>query len=482
MAENMNFEGTPAGSNGESRERKKRVANLNVTVPALPDVEKSTLSCAFQSEDALHEVTDTLSETAFDDERHKVLFRVLQDLVDRDMAPDLPTAETLRKMRGRGELVTYAGDVFTQGAPTRNVRNYCLLLLEQESKRKLLDASLEALGGIEDPTEDAFELQRSVEEAVMNAFPKVHNLGPQPIEGHGDEVIEDFRRAAENRGVTGLDTGFEEVNKYTHGWQAKKSYVLAAASSMGKTALAVNFVRKLLFRDADPYRVAYFSAENPERDIAEKLLAAECRVNLDKAKEGKLFEKDYQALQEKSRRLDEMPLWVQFDSRLHMKRVSASIRRLVRFEGVEIVFLDNLNKMQTDLERGWNRERELAAMSAEIKGLAEECEIPIVTLAQITRSKAQSGDKPSINHIRGSGMIENDADAVSILYRPEYYGIEHSEELGRSTKGLAELIWAKNRGGKRNVSSWLTYVEEEQRFSNGKPAVDFYEQTHSEAF
>ena len=177
-----------------------------------------------------------------------------------------------------------------------------------------------------------------------------------------------------------------------------------------------------------------------------------------------------------------MPLWVQFDSRLHMKRVSASIRRLVRFEGVEIVFLDNLNKMQTDLERGWNRERELAAMSAEIKGLAEECEIPIVTLAQITRSKAQSGDKPSINHIRGSGMIENDADAVSILYRPEYYGIEHSEELGRSTKGLAELIWAKNRGGKRNVSSWLTYVEEEQRFSNGKPAVDFYEQTHSEAF
>lgn len=461
--------------NGRMAESKseKRVANLDIEVPSLPSIERNALAAAFRGGDALHKVTSLLTEEAFEDERNQILFRVLQDFLDRDMETELTTAHTLLRMRGREELCSHATDVFTESSPTRNAQNYCLLLLEQQSKRKLLHAAVEALEGIEDPTTDAFDLQRGIERAVMDAYPDAKGFGPQRVAGEGQTVIDGYRRAAETQGITGLNTGYPGVNEYTHGWQNQKSYILAAASSMGKTALAVNFARKMLFRPdgGDPYRVAYFTAENPAVDIAEKILAAETGVNLDKAKEGKLYEKDYKRLQAKSEALDEMPLWMQFNSRLKLESVAAHIRRLVRFEGLQIAFLDNLNKMHADRERGWNRERELAHMSAEIKGLAEECEIPIVTLAQVTRSRAESGEKPTINHIRGSGMIENDADVVTILYRPKYYGIDHSDELDRKTDNLAELMFAKNRGGKRNVSAFLTYAEEQQRFEDGMPKV-----------
>jgi replicative DNA helicase len=261
--------------------------------------------------------------------------------------------------------------------------------------------------------------------------------------------IEDMRNRQED--VTGVPSGFTMLDRITYGWQKSDLIILAARPSVGKTAFALNLARNAALHPTKPTACAVFSLEMSAGQLVQRILSAESEIWLEKIARGKMEDHEMQQLYKKGiQRLSTAPIFIDDSAALNIFELRAKCRRLVQKHGVGLIIIDYLQLMSgTSENRNTNREQEISTISRNLKGLAKELDIPIIALSQLSREveKRKEGNKmPQLSDLRESGAIEQDADMVMFLYRPEYYEMM-SNEMGESTKGETHVRIAKHRNG-----------------------------------
>jgi replicative DNA helicase len=278
------------------------------------------------------------------------------------------------------------------------------------------------------------------------------------------EAIESIEKLYERRGgITGISTGFVEFDRITNGLHPAEMIVIAARPSMGKTALAMNIAEHVAVHEKLP--VAVFSLEMSAQQLVQRLLCSRARVNLQKVRDGFLAERDFPSLTAAASRLAEAKIFIDDTAGLTILELRAKARRLKAKEDIQLIVVDYLQLLRSMTRRAQdNRQLEISEISAGIKGLAKELKVPIIVLAQLNRQpEARTGGKPRLSDLRESGSIEQDADLVGLLVRPELY--EDDEETRAEKEGEAELIIAKQRNGPVGEIR-LTFLKEFTRFED----------------
>jgi replicative DNA helicase len=272
--------------------------------------------------------------------------------------------------------------------------------------------------------------------------------------------------ASKDGGVTGVPSGFTELDKMTNGWQPSDLLIIAARPAMGKTAFVLSMARNMAVDFKRP--IAFFSLEMASVQLVNRLISSESGIPGDKLKKGQLDKKDWEHMHSSLKQLGEAPIFIDDTAALSVFELRAKCRRLKAQHDIQMIVIDYLQLMTAGgNQKGGNREQEISMISRSLKALAKELEVPVVALSQLSRAVETRGGtkRPMLSDLRESGAIEQDADMVMFLYRPEYYGIEVSEETNLPTEGLTELIIAKHRSGATGTVP-LRFVNTLAKFTN----------------
>jgi replicative DNA helicase len=280
------------------------------------------------------------------------------------------------------------------------------------------------------------------------------------------EAIEEIEKASQNSdGISGVPTGFYSLDKLTAGWQRSDMIVIAARPAMGKTAFVLSMARNTAVDHN--MGVAIFSLEMSSVQLVKRLIASEARLSAEKLRKGDLADHEFQQLHSRIKKLSTAPIFIDDTPGISVFDLRAKCRRLKLQYDIDMVIIDYLQLMTAGGSKGQgNREQEISTISRSIKEIAKELNVPIIALSQLSRSVEQrGGDKrPVLSDLRESGAIEQDADIVSFIYRPEYYGFLQDEQ-GNSNAGVGEIIIAKHRNGALN-NIRLRFIKEYARFDN----------------
>jgi replicative DNA helicase len=272
-------------------------------------------------------------------------------------------------------------------------------------------------------------------------------------------------------------TGFTQLDQLTSGFQSGQMIVVAARPAMGKTAFVLSMARNVAIDSQKP--VAVFSLEMDAVELVNRLISSEAEIESGKIKKGLLSDDEFKMIYDRTGKLSKAPIFIDDTPALSVFELRAKCRRLKAKHDIQMVIIDYLQLMHAGSEKGGNREQEISAISRSIKSMAKELGIPFVALSQLSRAvETRGGDKrPQLSDLRESGAIEQDADMVMFLYRPEYYGLDQ-DEAGNSTKGLAQVIVAKHRGGgletinlkfMSSFTKFVNFVSMEQATLDSKP-------------
>jgi replicative DNA helicase len=367
-------------------------------------------------------------------------------LFDRSEGIDqLTVSEELKK---RGELEEVGGLVYlstlaAEVATAANIVHHANIVLDRGLSRSLIEtAALVSDRAFEGRTE-VYELLDWAEQRIFSLSERRLSSGFESIESVLHGTIEQIERA-HNRdsAVSGVDTGFSDLNDLTSGLQAGDLVILAARPSVGKTALALGMARNAAVETGAG--VAIFSLEMSKQQVAQRLLCLETRVDLHKLRTGRLRDDDWLRLTRQVGKLAQAPIYVDDTPGITILETRAKARRLKREHGVDLIVIDYLQLMGTHVNVN-SREQEVAQISRGLKGLAKELDIPVLALSQLSRApEARTGGRPQLSDLRESGSLEQDADVVMFIYRPDLY--VKSEEAG-SQEGTAEIIIGKQRNG-----------------------------------
>lgn len=264
-----------------------------------------------------------------------------------------------------------------------------------------------------------------------------------------------------------MPSGFPSLDRLTSGWQKTDLIILAARPSVGKTAFALNLAMNAAMNTSKPVPVAVFSLEMGAGQIAKRMLSAVTNVSMDSITRGKMEEHEFIQLTQKMSKLANAPIFVDDQAALNVFELRAKARRLKQKHHIGLILIDYLQLMQASIEKGGNREQEISKISRDLKALAKELEVPIIALSQLNRSvesRANASKMPQLSDLRESGAIEQDADMVMFLYRPEYYGI-NNDEMGETVVGETIINIAKHRNGSTGLKK-VKFIKEYQRFED----------------
>src|SRR5256885_2203314 len=417
--------------------------------------------------DAIAEVVEKINEEYFYVPAHQTIYSVLVDLWNAGQAIDLITFTQVLRDRNLLETVGGAAAVTTLYAfvPTAaNVGYYLEIVRDKYILRSIITASTESV-------RRAYEEQDEVGELLDEVEQKIFAVGEDRFKGQmlsmKDQVmeaIESIEKLYERKGgITGVSTGFVEFDRMTSGMHPSEMIVIAARPSMGKTALAMNIAEHAAINER--LSVGVFSLEMSGQQLVQRLLCSRARVNLQKVRDGFLGERDFPSLTAAASKLAEAKIFIDDSASLEILELRAKARRLKAQQDVQLVLIDYLQLMRSATRRAKeNRQLEISEISAGLKALAKELDIPVIVVAQLNRQpEARSGGKPRLSDLRESGSIEQDADLVGLLVRPEVY--EEDEEARAEKEGEAELIIAKQRNGPVGEIP-LTFLKEFTRFED----------------
>jgi replicative DNA helicase len=317
-----------------------------------------------------------------------------------------------------------------------------------------------------DDTKDVFDVMGSAEGELFQIAENNMGKQVQNLQSVVLEAIEEIEKASQNSdGISGIPTGFFDLDKLTSGWQRSDMIVIAARPAMGKTAFVLSMARNTAVDYGKA--VALFSLEMSSVQLVKRLISSESRINAEKLRKGNLREDEFQQLHSRITKLATAPIFIDDTAGLSVFDLRAKCRRLKMQHNIELVIIDYLQLMSAkDGKGGGNREQEISTISRSIKEIAKELNIPIIALSQLSRSVEQrGGDKrPILSDLRESGAIEQDADIVGFIYRPDYYGFLEDED-GNPNNGIGEIIIAKHRNGATDRVR-LRFVQEYARFEN----------------
>jgi replicative DNA helicase len=442
--------------------------DIHRTLPHSVEAEQGVLgSMLISPREIIAECVEKINEEYFYVPAHQTVYVVLVELWNGGQGIDLITFTQV--LRDRNVLETVGGaafitSLFTFVPTAANVTYYLEIVRDKYILRQIIAACTESV-------RRSFEEQDEVHNLLDEVEQKIFSVGEDRFKGQvltmKDQVmeaIEAIEKLYERRGgITGISTGFAELDRMTNGLHESEMIVIAARPSMGKTALAMNIAEHVAINEKLP--VAVFSLEMSSQQLVQRLLCSRARVNLQKVRDGFLAERDFPSLTAAASKLAEAQIFIDDSAGLSILELRAKARRLKAQKDIRLIVVDYLQLLRSTTRRAMdNRQLEISEISSGLKGLAKELKVPILVLAQLNRQpEARTGGKPRLSDLRESGSIEQDADLVGLLVRPEIY--EEDEDARAEKAGEAELIIAKQRNGPVGEIA-LTFLKEFTRFED----------------
>ena len=376
-----------------------------------------------------------------------------------------------QELRNRGELeyvggAYYISQLTNRIASAANVEHHARIIAQKFIQRELIRISSDTIKSAYDETTDVFDLLDKAESSLFQVAEGNLSKSYEKIDKVMQHAIEEIENAQDHEdGVSGVPTGFTALDRVTSGWQKSDMIVIAARPGMGKTAFVVSMARNaaVQFNQA----VAIFSLEMSSVQLVNRLISGETEIPAEKLRKGNLEPHEFQQLHARIGKLSEAPFFIDDTPALSVFEFRAKCRRLKAQHDIKLIVIDYLQLMTGGGEGKGNREQEISFISRSIKTVAKELEVPIIALSQLSRSvETRGGDKkPMLSDLRESGAIEQDADIVSFIYRPEYYGLTTDEITGDSLEGIGEFIIAKHRNGSLETVK-LRFVGQFAKFEN----------------
>ena len=429
------------------------------------EAEQAVLGGLMLAPDALDRVADRLAEQDFYRKDHRLIWRAINELANKGMPCDAVTLGDWFESGGLADMAggaAYLIELANNPPSAANITAYAGIVREKSVLRQLIDAGTSI-------TEDGYRPEgQSVQEVLENAEQRVFHIAESGARGKQDsvsmrEAVKDaFRLLSEryeNRGqLTGISTGFADLDEFTSGLQPSDLIIVAARPSMGKTAFALNVAETAALRNKKP--VAVFSMEMSSSQLAFRLISSVGRIHQQRLRNGDLEEEDWPRVSNAISILSEAKIFIDDTPSLSPVELRSRARRLHRQHGgLGLIVIDYLQLMQVPGSQE-NRATEISEISRSLKGLAKELNVPVVALSQLNRSLEQRADKrPMMSDLRESGAIEQDADVIMFIYRDEYYNKDTQD------KGMAEIIIGKQRNGPTGMCK-LTFLGQYTKFEN----------------
>jgi replicative DNA helicase len=437
--------------------------------PQAVDIEQIVLGAMMLEKNAVSKTIDILKPASFYDPKHQYIYAAIRELFASTNPIDLITVTTLLKKRGELEAsggASYLSQLTNRVASAAHIEFHARVISEKHIKRELIRMSSDIIRDSYDDTKDVFDVMGSAEGELFQIAENNMGKQVQNLQSVVLEAIEEIEKASQNTdGISGVPTGFFDLDKLTSGWQRSDMIVIAARPAMGKTAFVLSMARNTAVDYGKA--VALFSLEMSSVQLVKRLISSEARIHAEKLRKGNLREDEFQQLHTRITKLATAPIFIDDTAGLSVFDLRAKCRRLKMQHNIELVIIDYLQLMSAkDGKGGGNREQEISTISRSIKEIAKELNIPIIALSQLSRSVEQrGGDKrPILSDLRESGAIEQDADIVGFIYRPDYYGFLEDED-GNPNNGIGEIIIAKHRNGATDRVR-LRFVQEYARFEN----------------
>ncbi len=417
---------------------------------ALP-LEEAVLGAIMLDKDALAIVLDILQSSSYYSESHQLIYKAMLRLFEKSQPVDLLTVTEELKKSGDIDKIGgpyYLVELTNRVASSANIEYHARIIAQKHIQRELIRSSTSIIKDAYEDTTDVFELLDKAEQELFAITQQNLNRGFESMGTLTSRLEKQLEELAQKTdGLTGVPTGFTDLDRLTSGWQPSDLIIMAARPGMGKTSLTLAIARNAALDFGKP--VALFSLEMSNLQLVQRLVSLEAEIEGSKMRTGQLEDYEWQQLQSAIEKMSDAPIYIDDTPGLNIFELRAKCRRLKMQHDIQMIIIDYLQLMSGGGENSkGNREQEISSISRALKGLAKELEVPVIALSQLSRAVETRGGtkRPQLSDLRESGAIEQDADIVSFIYRPEYYSILEDEE-GQSLKGIAELIIAKHRNG-----------------------------------
>ena len=444
----------------KDRKNNRRKGSLDLSTmvygkvpPQAKDLEEAVLGAIMLEKSAFDTVIEILKPECFYLDANQRIYRAMQSLQQKNQPIDILTV--VEELKSKVELEMVGGPYYVTRltnavVSSANIEAHSRIILQKFIQRELIRISGEIISDSYEDSTDVFDLLDDAESKLFEItnnhlrknFDSIDSVLVKTV-----QRIEDMRHRTED--ITGVPSGFPSLDKVTYGWQPSDLIILAARPAVGKTAFALNLVRNAAL-SSKQIPVAFFSLEMSSAQLVQRILSAESEIWLEKISRGKMEEHEMKQLYAKGiQKLAQAPIYIDDTAALNVFELRAKARRLKNKHNIGMIIIDYLQLMSGGGGKNVNREQEISTISRNLKTLAKELMIPIIALSQLSRAvetRKEGNKMPQLSDLRESGAIEQDADMVMFIYRPEYYDIT-SNEMGESNKGETHVRIAKHRNG-----------------------------------
>ena len=457
---------------GTNRSRKPDISSLvyGKVPPQATELEEAVLGACMLEKDTFALVTEIIqTEECFYVDAHQKIYAAMRRLFfDRGMPVDLLTITD--ELRKSNELEIVGGAYYLTRLTmtvlsSAHVEAHARIVMEKFIQRELIRISGSVISDAYEDSTDVFDLLDKAESGLYEITDKHLRKNFKSLQ---DVMVKTMKEIEENRNktddITGVPSGFKGLDRLTAGWQKTDLIILAARPSVGKTAFALNLAMNAAFNASKPFPVAIFSLEMGAGQIVKRMLSAVTEVSMESITRGKMEEHEFIQMTHRMTKLTQAKIFIDDQAALNIFELRAKARRLKSKHDIQMILIDYLQLMQANVDKNGNREQEISKISRDLKALAKELEVPIIALSQLNRSVETRKESkiPQLSDLRESGAIEQDADMVMFLYRPEYHGISNDAN-GETIEGETQIHIAKHRNGSTGMEK-VKFIKEYQKF------------------
>lgn len=468
MADNNNN-----NNNNNNRRRQNQTPidhNFGHLQPQSLEIEKIVLGALMIDKDAFTVVSEIINADTFYENRHQKIYQAIQTLNMEEKPVDIVTVVEELKREGTLEEIggaVYIAELTQHVVSSAHIELHSRILAQKFLARQLISFASKIETRAFDESVDIDELMQQAEGMLFELSQKNMKRDYTQIDPVLERAVKNIQKAASNTGgLTGVPSGYTKLDDITSGWQPSDLVIIAGRPAMGKTSFALSIAKNIIVDYEIP--IAFFSLEMNDEQLVNRLISNTCEIPGSKVMNGQLNDDEWRRLDKNIRKLQGKPLYIDDTAALSIFELRTKARRLVREKGVQLIMIDYLQLMNANGARFGNRQEEVSTISRSLKGLAKELNIPVLALSQLNRTVENrdgiDGKRPQLSDLRESGAIEQDADMVLFVHRPEYYHI-YQDEKGNDLRGMAQIIIAKHRKGAVG-DVLLNFKGEFTRFSN----------------
>src|ERR1700760_4376005 len=465
-----------------TNERRSRITNptpysgLCKLPPQAVDLEEAVLGALMLEKDALSSVIDILKPEVFYKDNHQKIFTAIRYLFEKTSPVDILTVTAQLRQQGELEMIGgayYITELTNRVASAANIEYHSRIIIQKFIQRELIRISTEVINSAYEDTTDVLDLLDKAEKNLFDIAQNNLRRDSRKMDDILHESLKEIEALKDKKdGLTGVASGFTDLDRMTSGWQKSDLVIIAARPAMGKTAFVLSCARNAAVDFDKP--VVVFSLEMSSVQLVNRLISGETEIEQEKIRKGTLEEWEWQQIHSKIGRLEQAPLIIDDTPALNIFEFRAKCRRLKSQHDIQLIIIDYLQLMHGKSDgKGGNREQEIGSISRALKSVAKELNVPVIALSQLSRAvenRPGGSKRPMLSDLRESGSIEQDADMVLFLYRPEYYGMQVDED-NNPTKGVGEIIIAKHRNGETGTVR-LKFVGKYVKFTDLDQGMD----------